>query len=274
MKIQRVLTSIVLIPIAIGITWLSGWWFVATICIISTLAVVEACKISKKAGQTPQVLIILLANLALQIVAYFKEWVVFAGIIFLFLATLYAFEIFKGSPAGALPRIGSNLFILGLGLLFVFLTLLEFSAPDNIGGFAGWRLVATLLAGVWSFDIFSYFGGMLLGRHALAPNISPGKTWEGFIIGSIFGAGAFVVSGIYLVQGALPILTTTKLVGGGVLVVLFGIMGDLGESIIKRDARMKDSGKIVLGHGGVLDRLDSLLLAAPALYFYLEKVLF
>ncbi len=58
------------------------------------------------------------------------------------------------------------------------------------------------------------------------------------------------------------------------MVVLFGIMGDLGESIIKRDARMKDSGKIVLGHGGVLDRLDSLLLAAPALYFYLEKVLF
>jgi phosphatidate cytidylyltransferase len=116
---------------------------------------------------------------------------------------------------------------------------------------------------VWAADIGAYFTGQAMGRHKLAPAVSPGKTWEGVLGGLVWSLAIAGVAGSWLfkVQGAawLPFLVLC------VVVVLLSIVGDLGESLLKRQAGTKDSGTLLPGHGGVLDRIDSLLAALPAL---------
>jgi phosphatidate cytidylyltransferase len=127
------------------------------------------------------------------------------------------------------------------------------------------RLIAfTVLLVVFAADTFAYFGGRLFGRHKLAPTLSPGKTWEGFVVGSL--AGIFVAF-VALYQNRDTYLNVWEAVVLGVVVVLVAVAGDLFESMLKRDLQVKDTGRLLGGHGGVLDRVDALLFAAPATYF-------
>ncbi len=269
-KIQRVVTAVVLVPLAIGLTYLSGWFFLCTVILLSSMAIVEMSKMARKTAKSPQVVPLLVANLAIQTMAYYRSWYLVLGTVFLFLVILYLVEIFRGNPDGSMSRIGGNLYILGIGMLFVFFMLIETCSPDPMGTKAsGWRFMTTLLAGIWSFDTFSYFGGTFFGRHKMAPKISPGKSWEGFVAGLVFGVGVFVIVGWLLLRNAHPWFGWIKLTASGICIVLLGTIGDLGESLLKRDSRMKDSGNILAGHGGVLDRLDSLLVAAPGFFFIL-----
>ncbi len=120
----------------------------------------------------------------------------------------------------------------------------------------------TVLLAIWAGDTFAYFGGRLLGRHKMAPATSPGKTWEGFVFGT--AATVFVAFVALYKQHFLSI--PQSIVLGAVLAVA-GPLGDLFESLLKRDAGVKDSGTLLGGHGGMLDRLDAFLFAAPAAYF-------
>src|ERR1019366_10288146 len=127
------------------------------------------------------------------------------------------------------------------------------------------RLVAfTVLLTVWAADTFAYLAGRLLGRHKLAPSLSPGKTWEGFVVGSLVGV---FVSFVALYDTRHTYLTIWESVVLGLVVVLAAAAGDLFESMLKRDMQVKDTGRLLGGHGGVLDRIDALLFAAPAAYF-------
>jgi phosphatidate cytidylyltransferase len=125
-------------------------------------------------------------------------------------------------------------------------------------------LVAFLLT--WAFDTAAYFGGLRWGRHKLAAAVSPGKTWEGACFGS---AAALAVA--LLPLGTWPLRLGERVLAA-VLVIVFGQLGDLFESAIKRHAGVKDSGRLLPGHGGVLDRFDSLMLTVPAVY-YLAQLL-
>ena len=130
-------------------------------------------------------------------------------------------------------------------------------------GQGGWR-VLLLLGIVMISDSFAYFVGHALGRHRLAPTLSPGKTVEGALGGLLGGAlGAWLLRELGL--PGLPLLHALLL---GVTVAAMGIVGDLFESLLKRWAGVKDSGNLFPGHGGMLDRLDSLLFGAPVLYYY------
>jgi phosphatidate cytidylyltransferase len=125
------------------------------------------------------------------------------------------------------------------------------------------RLAAiTVLLAVWGGDTFAYLGGRLIGRHKMAPTTSPGKTWEGFVIGTT--ATIFVV---FVALYHQDFLTVGQSVVLGVVVALAAPLGDLFESLLKRDMDVKDTGRLLGGHGGMLDRLDGLLFAAPAAYF-------
>ena len=129
----------------------------------------------------------------------------------------------------------------------------------------GLLLTLLLVTGIWAGDIAAYFTGLKLGRHKLTV-ISPNKTWEGAI-------GGFVatVAAVILIVFLTSLATTypwAKLLAGGVIIALAGQAGDISQSSFKREAGVKDSGTFLPGHGGLLDRFDGLLFAAPAFYFY------
>jgi phosphatidate cytidylyltransferase len=142
---------------------------------------------------------------------------------------------------------------LGLGHLLLIREL------DTYGRLA----LVTLLLTVFVTDTFAYIGGRVAGRHKMSPVVSPGKTWEGFVVGAVAGV---LTTFVALYKEAILDDTWRALVLGAVIVAA-ATLGDLFESLVKRDLGTKDTGRLLLGHGGVLDRIDSLLFAAPAAYF-------
>jgi phosphatidate cytidylyltransferase len=144
---------------------------------------------------------------------------------------------------------------IGLGLGF--LILVRDLEPD------GRLVLITILVTVFVADTFAYIGGRLAGRHKMAPAISPGKTWEGFVAGVV---GGVLTTYLALNEEPIEIDGWEAFFLGGVIVIA-SVAGDLFESMVKRDLGVKDSGRILMGHGGVLDRVDSIVFAAPAAYF-------
>ncbi|MDP2208856.1 MAG: phosphatidate cytidylyltransferase [Bacteroidota bacterium] len=143
------------------------------------------------------------------------------------------------------------------------------SVKDQIYLWGGYT-VLTIFATIWICDTAAYFGGKMFGKHKLFERVSPNKTWEGAISGFIF-AIAFVVAAKYLV---LDYLSVENAVVIGIIVGVFGQLGDLAESKLKRDAGVKDSSTLIPGHGGVLDRFDSVLFVAPLVFLFLDFVVF
>ena len=165
-------------------------------------------------------------------------------------------ELEKTVPAAAATLLGATY----LGALGGTIAALRVLHPAADGA---WRIVL-LLAIIMAADTAAFFVGHALGRRRLAPQVSPAKTVEGAIGGILGGvAGALAVRALGLPQ--IPLLHGAAL---GVAVAVMGIVGDLEESLLKRWARVKDSGALFPGHGGMLDRLDSLLFGAPVLYYY------
>ena len=133
-----------------------------------------------------------------------------------------------------------------------------------------WLLPLSVFIFLWVNDSGAYCCGSLLGKHKLFPRISPGKSWEGSIGGGVFVLlAAWLISFITTQKGITTNLTTLQWMGMGLVVAVFGTWGDLIESLFKRTLGIKDSGNILPGHGGMLDRFDSSLLAIPAIVVYL-----
>jgi phosphatidate cytidylyltransferase len=122
--------------------------------------------------------------------------------------------------------------------------------------------VYTVLLAVWAGDAAAFFIGLLFGRHKLAPTVSPGKTWEGLIAGTVATIGVTFIA-LYE-EDFLSIPESLVL---GAVIAIAAPLGDLFESALKRDAEVKDSGRLLAGHGGVLDRIDALLFAWVAAYY-------
>lgn len=201
--------------------------------------------------------------------------------------SLYLFGNFPGQGISE-TRLYLTL-LLGLSLMLINLCLLAFDRKDEglsqlfhhivglvylIPPLLSLALLAEepwLLAGIfiiiWSFDSFAYLVGRFLGKHKLMPKISPKKTWEGFI-GGLF----FALLSAYLLDqfGAVDIISTWQWLLLGFIVVISSTFGDLFESALKRSHGLKDSGNFMPGHGGILDRIDSLLFAMPLAYLFIE----
>jgi len=122
---------------------------------------------------------------------------------------------------------------------------------------------------LWTNDTFAYLTGIMFGRHRLFERISPKKSWEGFIGGLVC-----TVALSLLIARWLTVLSFFHWMAVAAIIVIFGVYGDLIESLLKRNLKIKDSGHFLPGHGGILDRFDSVLLAAPMVYFYLKLVVF
>jgi len=153
---------------------------------------------------------------------------------------------------------------LGFGIFYVGFSFSHFTLLLSLEYGMQWLLLLTAIT--VASDSCAYYGGMFLGRHKLAPAISPGKTVEGFIAGTIGGIIAAVLVGI----PSLPFIPPAKMALITLVLICVGVMGDLTESMIKRTMGVKDSGNILPGHGGVLDRMDSLMIATPLLFYLIH----
>ena len=122
---------------------------------------------------------------------------------------------------------------------------------------------------LWANDTFAYIFGVSFGRHRLFESISPKKSWEGF-----FGGLAFTLALSILLAKLMPVIQFLHWIAVAGIIVVFGVFGDLVESLFKRNMKIKDSGNFIPGHGGILDRFDSVFIAAPMVYFYLKMIVF
>jgi phosphatidate cytidylyltransferase len=253
--VGRVLVAAVLAPIALGCVWLGGIAMLLLALLACGLALDEFFRMGRKLRPIP--LTGFAAGLAMVIAT-------FAGGVGWSLAALAAsvpitFIVVAGvaSRESALVSVAVTTF----GALYIgggMASLVALRGLDGPSDHFGWNLVLAVLLGTWASDIFAYFGGRLLGRHRLAPAISPKKTVEGFVIG--LAAGIFTTWVTLYRQG----FTNQQALLIGVAVALAAPLGDLFESFLKRDLGVKDSGTLLAGHGGVLDRIDALLFAGPA----------
>ena len=193
-----------------------------------------------------------------------------AGAFAIFLLALFTFEVAGYRPHGrSIDRLATATFIVAyVGLPLAFMVSLRLICVENLGpeqrgpGHLGIMPLVSLVAVVKAGDVAAYVVGSLIGRHHMAPVLSPGKTWEGAaasVAGSLAAAWV-VLHGTSLARAAQP---WGGWVGYGLAVGLAGMVGDLAESLLKREAGAKDSGRSLGGLGGVLDLVDSLLFAAP-----------
>jgi len=265
---KRVLTSLVLIPVVLAIVFLGPrWLFTLAAAAIAILAAWEYLGLAKLCGANPPRVAVLVAVALLFAVSF--EWAdqTLAAVGLLSLG-IFVYSTFSRPP----ERVTADASTAVFGLLYVGFTMVALPALREETN--GPSLVAFLLCTVWAGDIAALYVGRLLGRHKLAPTLSPKKTWEGSIgslVGSLLATGALLGLANLLdswnsARLSFPEETWYWLMLAA-LVNIAAQIGDLAESALKRSAGVKDSGDLIPGHGGVLDRIDAMLLAAPVLWY-------
>ncbi|MDR2400565.1 MAG: phosphatidate cytidylyltransferase [Deferribacteraceae bacterium] len=266
--LKRVISALILIPIVLLFTlWSYTPPFAIVLYFIILLASYEMIILAKKAGEEIYPLIAWFGAIIIPLAFHFDEfWApIFASVFTVIVFLSFLAKLFGKNPAEfSFRSVSSNIFVAVLVPFFLsFIWLIR-----NLEGGGWWILL--LLAAIWVSDICAYYVGKNFGRHRITPNISPKKTLEGFIagfIGGILGAGAFYY---FLIPSEYTTLKSWQLAILLVDLVIAGIFGDLFESLLKRNAGVKDSGNVIPGHGGMLDRIDSILFAAPIAYIYLK----
>jgi phosphatidate cytidylyltransferase len=184
------------------------------------------------------------------------------GILTLFVPVLLMVSLYSAQP-NPLETVGSA--IIGIFYIPIPLALLNFfNDPVFMGVNQPKYMVLGFFLLVWANDTFAYLTGITFGKHSLFKRISPKKTWEGSIGGAIL-----TIAFSYLIFKYLGVIGLIDWMIVAALIIIFGTFGDLSESMIKRLAQVKDSGNILPGHGGMLDRFDAVLFAAPVVFLYL-----
>jgi phosphatidate cytidylyltransferase len=253
---SRIVVAVVLLPALIGVVYLDGWWLWGIALAGAILALHELyamgtahrpLRLGGYAGAVAALLGVQLGGPA---------WLLL-GILSTCLLAFCVFLLSQTRPAFTVAM-ATTVF----GVVWVVGGIASVVLIRDIPEFGLWAIVAVLFT-VFASDTFAYFVGRAVGRHRMAPAISPGKSWEGFAGGMIV---AVFVPFLFLYRDRDEFLTIPELFALGAATAVAGVLGDLFESAVKRDLGVKDSGRLLAGHGGVLDRVDALLFAGPVAY--------
>ena len=266
---KRILTAAVLIPLVILLVFLAPDWAVTlAVALVAMLAAWEFLGIARATGPQPPRIATLAAIAILFAVSIFWPDKLFPVALGGLCLALLVYCTFAGPVARVLHDSTTSVFcLIYTGYTLLALPMLRMEED-------GKPLVLFLLCVVWAGDIAALVVGRSLGKRKLAPTISPNKTWEGTaasVAGSLLVAwGLFALAGVLIKRDILVLAYPGPLTHWLLLALLVNIaaqVGDLAESALKRSVGVKDSGTLLPGHGGVLDRIDALLLAAPVLWY-------
>ncbi len=244
----RVLTAAVLIPVVLLGLFAGPWW--ALLSVIAAVSVLSFIEYSQMLSLSMRSRVVgVLAGLA----------ILPAGLDQAFLAV-----ILLGCVALVLPMLGDDLLAafhesaaMFLGVIYIFGAM---TAGYHLGLRSSWWLLFALVIN-WIGDSGAYYVGRQFGKHKMAPRISPGKSWEGAIASVVFSTAFFVLIAPRFLHLSIPIAAVLALSGN-----VAGQLGDLAESALKRALGVKDSGRLLPGHGGMLDRVDGVLFTVPVVY--------
>lgn len=266
---KRLLTAIIVLPFLIAsilISWL--WWlFVLLAAASMVLALWEFYLLAKKLQLKPDPVPGFVAGAALITISLQAKEPAIVFLLFLLVIIVLVIATLIGAMLRGAPfdkMIGSSgatiLGVLYIALLGTHLVLIRMGFEPALSA----HLLSFFFLVLMGSDAGAYYVGRALGKHKLAPSISPGKTWEG-AIGGIVSALALATLAHFWFFRELPLKWALPL---GLVMCVVGILGDLVESALKRSASAKDAANILPGHGGLLDRLDSLLFNAPLIYYF------
>lgn len=267
---KRILTAVIALPILLYTVWSqSPYFFVALTAIAIILALSEFHTLAAKAGCKPQVL-----------PAYAAALVVIASFVFeepaLAVATLMALCIWslgatvfqpvdlKSSLVSVSATVFGVIYVALMAGCLVGVRMLADTAPSSPVPNLASKLLTTFFAIVMMTDTGAFYTGRAIGRHKLAPRVSPGKTIEGALGGFVMA----IITGLACKLAFFREIPTSHALALGATLGAIGQLGDLAESLLKRGSNVKDSGNLLPGHGGMLDRIDSMLFCAPVLYYY------
>ena len=269
----RTISGVVLLLVVVGALVWSKWSTGALFAVIMEGGLLEFYRLCRKKGVEPMISVGVATSLAIFALAFavFLQWgspatettarIVLGALLYIMLIvpTTFVCELWRKSPTPI-----ANIATTFMGVIYVALPMaaLLYIPQMLVGKWSAWAMMA-FLSIIWINDIFAYLVGITLGKHRLCERISPKKSWEGFFGGLVGAVGAALLFG-HLFEGNLLVWG-----GLGLVTALAGVAGDLVESLIKREVDVKDSGKMMPGHGGFLDRFDALFVAAPFALFYL-----
>jgi phosphatidate cytidylyltransferase len=256
MLLMRALSAIVLAPIAIVVILLGGWALAGMLIVVLTVAGLEYVRLMQRGGYRPAWWMVVALIVVLSIDPILSQSTLAPIALSLALLVTLAWQLTQRSPSAAADwalTLAGGVYLGWAGRHFVLIR--EF--PNG----AMWLIL--VVTGAWFADSGAYLVGVRWGRHKLAPLLSPKKSWEGLLGGAVFSIAG---NALLALAFALPPIHGAML---GLSGATLGAIGDLAISMMKRQVGAKDSGRLIPGHGGALDRIDSLLFTVLAGYLYL-----
>ncbi len=266
----RALVALIFAPLIVLTVYLGQWYFFILIAILAAVSIWEFIRLGTHKESHGQLYISVLFGLAILSVLYFDPGilmpVLLAGMVVLLLVELYRNN---GSPV---HNVGATLFPALFFSLFLgsFLLIRELPRHISVSYAEPGQWIILLILATWICDTAAYVLGSYFGRHKLMPRISPNKSVEGAVAGFVFAILTAWLVHLWLVD-ELALIDSLVI---GAIAGSIGQYGDLVESMFKRDAGVKDSSNLIPGHGGMMDRFDSLTLSAPVMFLYLQYIAF
>jgi phosphatidate cytidylyltransferase len=265
---KRILTALIALPILLFTVWSSSpYYFVTLTAIAVLLALGEFYSLAAKVRCKPQTITGFCAALVIIASFIFEEPLLSAGaLIGLTIVSLVVAVVRAGELKDSLVSVSATVFgVVYVALLAGCLAGVRMIPDSRFGtSHLSSKALTMFFAIVMLTDTGAYYTGRTIGRHKLAPRVSPGKTIEGAVGGFVMAAVAGYLSKLVF----FPEIPTAHCLILGAIIGVVGQIGDLAESLLKRGSNVKDSGNLLPGHGGMLDRIDSILFSAPVLYYY------
>ncbi|WP_299705970.1 phosphatidate cytidylyltransferase [uncultured Pontibacter sp.] len=261
---QRLIVGVLGAALFIGGIIFSEWTFLLLFLGLTLLGTLEFYKLTGAAGIKPNKTlgVLLAAGIFISIFLIDKEYMP-AELLYLALPVLFltfVLELYRKQPQPF-----TNIAFTILGVLYIAVPFSLLQLLGHLQGEYRWQPILGLLLLIWAADTGAYIAGKNFGKHKLLERVSPGKTWEGWIGGTVLTV--LVGWGLAVVFHDLELY---QWIGIAVIVSIFGVLGDLAESLLKRSLGVKDSGTLLPGHGGILDRFDSLIMVIPFIVAFLK----